>query len=255
MAYSRPRDLPVRPDDVTLTRRMAGIGMNWATEADTDAQIEETLVFASELGVEDNDFRVLAVLTTWLDVHHDRINADRLTRLVRWTPVEACTCVLDGHRVLAASRSTFGQAPKASMSSHRSTCSQWVRNSKLHAAARMRGFAGSVLRVPADMLRCRPADVVSPEALVRMHRGYRNRVLMGPTWRADVWVRIGGRTGDHRGRSRSSQRAGARSPRPGRSSRTFASYDTPSNRANFARGIAGYLGLDDQTQSSAMRRE
>jgi len=24
--------------------------------------------------------------------------------------------------------------------------------------------------------------------LIRRHAGYRNRVLMGPTWRADVWT-------------------------------------------------------------------
>ena len=49
-------------------------------------------------------------------------------------------------------------------------------------------FAGSVLRVPAGTLRDREADVIAPEALVGRHAGYRNRVLMGPTWRADVWT-------------------------------------------------------------------
>ncbi|MFU8803009.1 MAG: hypothetical protein ACNA8W_04280, partial [Bradymonadaceae bacterium] len=49
-------------------------------------------------------------------------------------------------------------------------------------------FAGSALRVPAGTLRDREADVLSPETLVGHHAGYRNRVLMGPTWRADVWT-------------------------------------------------------------------
>jgi len=30
--------------------------------------------------------------------------------------------------------------------------------------------------------------VLSPEALVKRHAGYRNRVVIGPTWRADVWT-------------------------------------------------------------------
>ncbi|MEO7731461.1 MAG: hypothetical protein ABIY55_10845, partial [Kofleriaceae bacterium] len=49
-------------------------------------------------------------------------------------------------------------------------------------------FAGSKLRVPSGTLRDRAADVLAPEVLVRRHAGYRNRVLMGPTWRADVWT-------------------------------------------------------------------
>lgn len=51
-------------------------------------------------------------------------------------------------------------------------------------------FAGSALRVPAETLRDRAADVLTPEALVRLHPGYRNRVRMGPTWRADVWTAL-----------------------------------------------------------------
>lgn len=30
--------------------------------------------------------------------------------------------------------------------------------------------------------------VLTPEALVGRHAGYRNRVLMGPSWRADAWT-------------------------------------------------------------------
>ena len=37
-------------------------------------------------------------------------------------------------------------------------------------------------------LRDRAADVLSPDELVRHHAGYRNRVLMGPSFRADVWT-------------------------------------------------------------------
>ncbi len=49
-------------------------------------------------------------------------------------------------------------------------------------------FVGSKLKAPAGTLRDREEDVLSPEALARRHAGYRNRLLMGPTWRADVWT-------------------------------------------------------------------
>ena len=65
-----------------LTGRMAGIGMNFAVTPMPDANIEDTLLAASHEGVELDDLRVLAILTTWFGVHHPRINADRLIRLV-----------------------------------------------------------------------------------------------------------------------------------------------------------------------------
>lgn len=49
-------------------------------------------------------------------------------------------------------------------------------------------FDQTALRVPAGALRDRKADVLSPQLLARQHTGYRNRVMMGPTWRADVWT-------------------------------------------------------------------
>lgn len=42
--------------------------------------------------------------------------------------------------------------------------------------------------MPAGVLRDRPADVLQPEALARLHRGYHNRVVFGPGWRADLWT-------------------------------------------------------------------
>ncbi len=59
MAFSRSTALGDRPD--TLTR-------------DRSTPFEETLVYASAVGMDDHDLRVLAVLTTWLSVHHAHMN-------------------------------------------------------------------------------------------------------------------------------------------------------------------------------------
>ena len=187
MAFSRPSALLERPDDDALTRNMAGIGMNLAAEPNVEAPIEETLVHASSLGMDDGDLRVLSVLTTWLGVHAAHINADRLVR-----------CVSDHasarvHAYWAAAARWLGKDRR------------FARLAKLHDGPPIdllhvgtefqiarRGederFAGSALRVPAGSLRDRDADVLSPESLIRRHAGYRNRVRMGPTWRADVWT-------------------------------------------------------------------
>ena len=80
MAFSRSEALGNRSDDGTLTSDMVGIGMNFAAKPTRDAPIEETLVHASEVGMVEHDHRVLAVLTTWLGIHHGYVNADRLVR-------------------------------------------------------------------------------------------------------------------------------------------------------------------------------
>ncbi len=51
-------------------------------------------------------------------------------------------------------------------------------------------FARSPLRVPANLLRDREADVLTPRELARRHRAYRARVAIGPTYRADMWAAL-----------------------------------------------------------------
>jgi hypothetical protein len=168
---------------------MVGIGMNFAANAEADADIESTLLHASVLGLEEGDLRVLAVLTTWLSMHHPHVNADRLVRLVGAHPSErvraywaAIAMWLRKDRRLARLASAYKGAPIG------------LLPTGTEFQVKRRGedgrFAGSKLRVPKGTLRDRQEDVLSPEVLVRRHAGYRNRVLMGPSFRADVWTAL-----------------------------------------------------------------
>ena len=44
--------------------------------------------------------------------------------------------------------------------------------------------------MPANTLRHRDQDVLTPAELARRHAGYRWRVLMGPSYRADMWAAL-----------------------------------------------------------------
>ena len=189
MAYRRQ----VAPTKVMtgdeLTAALVGIGVQLAAEPRTDANIEDTLLAASTEGMEGDDLRVLALLVQWLAVHHPWINADRLVRLAG---------VQESPRVRA-----FWAA-----------CGRWlhkdrrfVRLARLHRGQRLEllragaalqlrrhgedpRFERSPLCVPANVLRARESDILTPGELARRHRVYRWRLLVGPSYRADMWAAL-----------------------------------------------------------------
>ena len=175
------------PDYQRLTARMVGIGLAFAAEPEVDADIESTLVFASVSGMDHDSLRTLAVLTTWLGVHHAHLNADRLIRLVAKQPSPrvraywaAIAHWLKKDRRFARLAASYHGAPVELLMT--GTAFQIARRGEDVR------FAGSKVRVPTDTLRDRAEDVTPPDVLVRRHAGYRNRVLMGPSFRADVWT-------------------------------------------------------------------
>jgi hypothetical protein len=191
MSFSRPAPLLGRPDADALTRDMVGIGMNFAAEPNPDAVIEETLVHAASLGMDDDDLRVLSVLTTWLGVHSAHVNADRLFRCVAAHPSERVHGYWAAVAEWLGKDRRFARMRKLHDDQAGGRALELLRVGNAFQLAR-RGedprFASSRLRVPAGTLRDRPADVLTPARLVRQHPGYRNRVRMGPSWRADVWT-------------------------------------------------------------------
>ncbi|HZZ83741.1 MAG TPA: hypothetical protein VFE30_04335 [Anaeromyxobacteraceae bacterium] len=172
-----------------LTADLVGIGMLVGGEGSREPNIEDAILFASMEGMEQGDLRVLALLVTWVGVHYARVNVDRLTRLVVMT---------ESRRVRA-----FWSAVARWRSSDR----RFVRLAQAHRGARVDllatgtdfqvarhgedpRFAGSKLRVPANVLRDRSADVLAPAELAREHSAYRWRLVIGPTYRADMWAAL-----------------------------------------------------------------
>ncbi len=189
MAYKRVEvsSEPLRGEE--LTAAMVGVGMNFAADATAEPNIEDTLLAASVEGMERDDLRVLAVLVTWLGIHHPWINADRLIRAVRTQTSSRVRC--------------FWAAVARWL--HRGR--RLVRLAELYDGPRMdllrtgtafqirrRGederFVGGPLRAPAGVLRDRVSDVLSAAELAKRHRTYRYRVLMGPSYRADMWAAL-----------------------------------------------------------------
>ncbi len=189
MAYNRMTTAIELPTGEELTRAMVGIGMNFAAPLAENPNIEDTLLAASREAMGMDDLRVLSVLVTWLDVHHPRINVDRLYRAISQETSE---------RVRA-----FWSAVSSWLSRDR----RFARFGKLYSDPRLdllrtgsdfhlrrRGedprFSGTPLRVPAGVLRDRLADVLSERELARRHDIYRERIRSGSSYRSDMWAMI-----------------------------------------------------------------
>ena len=158
---------------------MAGIGMRFAVEPAPERNIEDTLTWAAAEGMSHDDLRVLGVLVTWIEVHGAAVNVDRLTRLAALEPPRM-------------------QAFWSAVAAWRAKDRRFARLARVYKGPRVNvlaigtdfqirrhgedpRFVSGPLVVPANLLRARPDDVLTPAELARRHRGYRLRVMMGPS--------------------------------------------------------------------------
>lgn len=185
MGYSRTLNPDRLPTGEHLDGMLAGIGCSVAVKPLRHANVEDALLGAVAAGMEEDDYRTLGLAMQWIGEHARLINVDRLSRVVP---------ALDSARIRAA---------WAGVARWQSSDRRWARLARLPDSAnllrsgqdfqlRRRGsdprFAAGGLLAPAGVLRERPGDVMPLAELVRWHRGCYHRVLLGPTYRADMWA-------------------------------------------------------------------
>lgn len=177
------------PTGDSLTSNFIGIGFRLNGTPNWNANIEDTLIAASIEGVA-GDGRVLSLLVDWMGVHYTRVNADRLVQMV-----------LQLNKKQPKLFSIFWAA-----------VSQWLhsdvrfaRLGKLSPKRRVNllgdrtdflvkkhgedeRFQKTCLRIPNGVLRRRDEDIFSPEELTKNKKSYQLRVMIGPSYRADMWA-------------------------------------------------------------------
>jgi len=168
---------------------MAGIGFNFGVDAAPGANIEDTLFFASAEAMDKDDLRVLAILVTWFGVHHAWVNADRLAKLVRRYGSLRVRVLWSALSVWQAKDRRFARLTQLHDGSRVDLLTTGTEFQIARKGEDVR-FAATCLRVPANVLREREADVLSPAELARRHSEYRYRIMMGPTYRADLWAAL-----------------------------------------------------------------
>ena len=189
MAFRRLLSPPAPPEGVDLTRVLAGIGMAFAAEAAREPNLEDTLFAASLEGMDHADLRVLALLLSWLEVHAAWVNADRLTRLVTQTPSGRARAFWSAVARWLGKDRRFARLAHIHEGPDLDLLGSGTAFHLMRSGEDPR-FAGSPLRVPAGILRDRKADVLTPAELAHLHGTYRHRVLLGPSYRADMWAEL-----------------------------------------------------------------
>jgi hypothetical protein len=176
--------------------KLASIGVGFAVKVPESkrraADIEESLLDASAAIVAGSGDRIPAPLFSWISVHGERVNVERLRKLMARFDEE------QEHLVWIAAFAFFGLSLGQS---------RWKLLAKapdgefalvnLEAARRLVAMKGQVswavgtgFLIPNGSVTISPKNVLSPEQLARVCDQYRNRLIFGTCWRADIATAI-----------------------------------------------------------------
>lgn len=171
-----------------LTADLVSIGMRLAADsAMTEPNIENTLIAASIEGIVRHDYRVLSLLVDWFEIHFERVNADRLTKLALTMPDERVRAFWAALAQKKSNDTRFGKMEKTYMGPRLDLLESGTEFQISRNGEDPR-FVGTALRVPTKLLRHRPEDILSVKELAKKHSAYAFRVIIGPSYRADMWA-------------------------------------------------------------------
>jgi len=185
MSFKRNHALLIYPQGQGLTKKLIGIGFRLSGESEKNPNIEDTLIAAAIEGMA-GDFRVLGILTDWFYLHYERVNVDRLIRALKNENnqrVNAYFAAIGNIfnkdiRYKKLKKIYRGEALNLSLGPGSSFLIK--RNGEDER------FVGSKLLVANGTLRVRLDDILSPQDLAKIHSDYYYRLLIGPSYRADM---------------------------------------------------------------------
>ena len=178
----------------TLTESMVGIGMLFGGGARNDPNIENTIFSAVYHGIHNQDFRVLSMATLWLEKHTFILNASRLVKLINKHEEQD----LFFRYWVAFSQWYNADCRFNSLRKKISEDSKRGISSGAEFLAKRNGidlrFKNTCLIVPNKMLEKKDWLILSPKKMTEHHSDYRWRLIIGPSYRADMWSLL---TQDH----------------------------------------------------------
>lgn len=186
MGFKRIVSLEQYPTGLDLTRMLTGIGIKIGdSDYIKNANIEDTLIAGALEGVA-GDYRVLSLVTTWIEIHHQVLNADRLFRAVSAVKEKKLRAYFSNLNFLLPKDPRFKKF-KSLYKGEKvilGLTDDYSYLVKKHGEDER--FSSGKLVVAKHTLRNRKEDILPVQEMAKFHRLYYYRLLIGPVYRADM---------------------------------------------------------------------
>jgi hypothetical protein len=156
-----------------------------------DYDIEETLILAAFEATQ--DYRLLSLLLSWVKIHGDYVIVEKLfKKLKEFEKYKGQTHIMNMLAVQAV-LSGFLKWKKWVTSSKDKPIYPFIDESfksSIEYQGANEDFAKFGVQIPKKFLRIRDSDIFSIEELAKSNIQYRNRLIYGSSWRADIIAAI-----------------------------------------------------------------
>ena len=183
---------------MSLNADLIAIGFRLATiekvgRASTDLDLERTLVNCAIEIVEQNDARLFAVALSWLNVHARYVHLDKFLKYIQSLPLDnSSKFVLKAFVVYGAElnlpnwKKAISKLRCDGHFAFRGRRAEDFDTSKFNES--YESFREVGFFINKNSVRIRPSDCLPPSLLAKKNKQYKNRVLFGANWRADLFT-------------------------------------------------------------------
>ena len=184
----------------SLDSDLRAIGFNLGGgKKSTDPNIEASLISASIEAVNNKDNRIGGLLVDWITTHYLRVNVDRLTKFVfslndsDYKFVKIFWCANAQRLFIKDQRfkrlSELYKGKRVSFADRfLKKRQQKVTKVLIEIKGEDERFKRTCIRVPKGYFSERPHQIFPVSVIAKNHLPYRYRVMMGSSYRADLWA-------------------------------------------------------------------
>ena len=184
----------------SLDSDLRAIGFNLGGgKKSTDPNIEASLISASIEAVNNKDNRIAGLLVDWITLHYLRVNVDRLTKFVfslndsDYKFVKIFWCANAQRLFLKDQR--FKRLSELYSGKRLNFADRFVKKGQervtkvlIEIKGEDERFKRTCIRVPKGYFSERPHQIFPVSVIAKNHLSYRYRVMMGSSYRADLWA-------------------------------------------------------------------
>ena len=184
----------------SLDNDLRAIGFNLGGgKKSTDPNIEASIISASIEAVNNKDNRIAGLLVDWITLHYLRVNVDRLTKFVFSLSDSDYKFVkifwsANAQRLFIKDQ-RFKRLSELYSGKRLNFVDRFVKRGQKKVTkmlVEIKGederFKRTCIRVPKGYFSERPHQIFPVSVIAKNHLSYRYRVMMGSSYRADLWA-------------------------------------------------------------------